>query len=55
MHEATGRRAAMVEPMLDPAPYRPRPNKRRQGMLLREFAHRVGDPNTGGVNEALSR
>lgn len=39
---------ALVEPLLDPLPYRPRPNRKRQALLLKEFAHRVGDPNTGG-------
>lgn len=48
VHEATERKPVLVEPMLDPSPYKPRPNKRRQGLLLKEFAHRVGDPNTGG-------
>ena len=48
VHEATQRKPVLVEPVLDPVPYRPRPNRRRQGMLLKEFAHRVGDPNTGG-------
>ncbi len=33
----------------DPAPYRPRRNKRGKARLLREFARRVGDPNTGGA------
>lgn len=33
---------------LDPGPYRPRPNTRRQGRLLKEFAERVGDPEAGG-------
>lgn len=37
-----------VEAVLDPAPYQPRKNKRRLGLLLKEFAHRVGDPNLGG-------
>ena len=37
-----------VEIHVDPAPYRPRISKRRQGRLLREFARRVGDPNEGG-------
>ena len=36
--------------MLDPLPYRPRPNRRRRDLLLKEFAHRVGDPNTGGIS-----
>jgi len=39
---------AVVEPLLDPLPYQPRPNRKRQALLLREFAQRVGDPNTGG-------
>jgi hypothetical protein len=39
----------LVQPLLDPAPYRPRGNARRRGLLLAEFAHRVGDPNTGGT------
>ncbi len=37
-----------VEVHLDPGPYRPRTNRRRQGRLLKEFAERVGDPETGG-------
>jgi hypothetical protein len=51
VHEATARKDVLVEPMLDPTPYRPRPDRRRQGLLLREFAHRVGDPNTGGMSK----
>jgi hypothetical protein len=51
VHEPGARKPALVEPMLDPAPYRPRPNRRRQGLLLKEFAHRVGDPNTGGATK----
>ena len=42
------RRAPFVEVHVDPAPYSPRLNKRRKTMLLKEFEHRVGDPNTGG-------
>lgn len=38
----------LVEMHLDPAPYRPRKSKQRKGRLLREFARRVGDPNSGG-------
>jgi len=38
-----------VDVVLDPAPYRPRVNKRRAGLLLGEHAKRVGDPNVGGV------
>jgi hypothetical protein len=49
VHEPTGKAPPLVEPLLDPLPYRPRPNKQRQGLLLKEFAHRVGDPNTGGM------
>ena len=41
--------ARCVEPLLDPAPYAPRKDARRAGMLLREFAARVGDPNEGGA------
>ncbi|WP_180966954.1 DUF2161 domain-containing phosphodiesterase [Cohaesibacter celericrescens] len=33
----------------DPAPYKPRQVKKRKTRLLREFAKRVGDPNTGGA------
>src|SRR3546814_486228 len=39
---------ALVEPLLDPLPYQPRPNRKRSALLLKEFAQRVGDPNTGG-------
>ena len=38
-----------VEPLADPEPYQPRRNARRTTLLLKEFAHRVGDPNTGGT------
>lgn len=51
VHETPGARAPLVEPLVDPVPYRPRPDKRRRGLLLKEFAHRVGDPNTGGTNQ----
>ena len=37
-----------VVPVLDPAPYRPRSNRRRRERLLKEFAERVGDPEAGG-------
>ena len=37
-----------VEALLDPGPYRPRKRKPVIGRLLREFQHRVGDPNVGG-------
>ena len=37
-----------VEALLDPAPYRPRLQKRAADRLLREFQRRVGDPNAGG-------
>lgn len=40
----------LVEAHLDPGPCQPRKSARRQQRLLREFARRVGDPNTGGVN-----
>ncbi|WP_095588512.1 DUF2161 domain-containing phosphodiesterase [Actibacterium ureilyticum] len=42
-------RDGLVEPHLDPAPFTPRKSPRRQQRLLREFARRVGDPNTGGA------
>ena len=38
-----------LEVHCDPAPYAPRKLKRRQSALLREFARRDGDPNTGGA------
>lgn len=38
-----------VEVHLDPGPYTPRKSKPRTARLLREFARRVGDPNTGGT------
>ena len=34
--------------VLDPQPYKPRPNKRKAGRLLGEHSRRVGDPNLGG-------
>ena len=37
-----------VVAVLDPAPYRPRLDTERRTRLLREFAERVGDPETGG-------
>lgn len=37
-----------VEALADPLPYQPRRNPRRTTLLLKEFAHRVGDPNIGG-------
>ncbi|MEL7527887.1 MAG: DUF2161 family putative PD-(D/E)XK-type phosphodiesterase [Pseudomonadota bacterium] len=38
----------LVEVHADPAPYAPRKSKQRKDRLLKEFARRVGDPNTGG-------
>ena len=37
---------------LDPGPYAPRQSKPRSERLLKEFARRVGDPNTGGMTRA---
>ncbi len=37
-----------VEPVLDPAPYKPRADAPRKRRLLKEFAERVGDPHAGG-------
>ena len=39
----------LVQIHCDPAPYQPRRSKARRGRLLREFARRVGDPNSGGA------
>lgn len=36
---------------LDPEPYKPRKSKKRQNRMLKEFQHRVGDPNQAGVNK----
>lgn len=33
---------------LDPGPYTPKKSKTRKSRMLREFQHRVGDPNQGG-------
>jgi hypothetical protein len=41
-----------VIPVLDPAPYRPRPSHRRRARLLKEFAERIGDPEVGGSASA---
>lgn len=40
---------ALVEVHCDPATYTPRKSKPRKQALLREFARRQGDPNTGGA------
>jgi hypothetical protein len=48
MTVAAGRRGARVDVLLDPAPYAPRKDKRRLGLLLGEHARRQGDPNRGG-------
>lgn len=45
-------RDGLVEAHLDPGPYQPRKSKPAQQRLLREFARRVGDPNTGGMTRA---
>ena len=37
-----------VEVHVDPGPYAPRKSPPRKARLLREFARREGDPNTGG-------
>jgi hypothetical protein len=37
-----------VEPVLDPAPYRPRRDARRKATLLKEFHRRMGDTEAGG-------
>jgi hypothetical protein len=38
-----------VYPHVDPGPYRPRRSPRQRQRLLKEFAKRVGDPNSGGA------
>ncbi|WP_422040256.1 DUF2161 domain-containing phosphodiesterase [Roseibium sp.] len=43
----------LVEVHIDPAPYAPRKSKQRRDRLLREFARRVGDPNTGGSTRVI--
>lgn len=45
--EEAAREATKV--LLDPAPYKPRKNKRRQTRLMKEFTARVGDPNVAGI------
>lgn len=40
--------SARVEVILDPAPYKPRVNRKRAGRMLGEFKRRAGDPNAGG-------
>jgi len=49
VHEPSRGGPPLVEPLLDPLPYRPRADHKRQGLLLKEFAHRVGDHNVGGM------
>lgn len=38
----------LVQVHCDPGPFQPRKSKPRRDALLREFARRTGDPNTGG-------
>ena len=42
----------LVQVHCDPGPYAPRKNTKRQGLLLKEFAARTGDPNDGGQTRA---
>jgi hypothetical protein len=37
-----------VEVLVEPAPYKPRPDRRRRSGLLGEHARRKGDPSPGG-------
>lgn len=46
-------RDGLVEVHCDPAPYTPRKSKVKRGRLLREFAQRDGDPNTGGTRGGI--
>lgn len=41
-----------VEAHCDPGPYAPRKSKPLKARLLREFARRAGDPNTGGATRS---
>lgn len=43
----------VVEVHCDPAPYRPRQIRTKRERLLREFAKRSGDPNTGGTRGGI--
>ena len=43
----------LVEPHVDPKPYQPRRTAWRKTKLLREFAKREGDPNTGGTRGGI--
>ena len=47
--------SVFVDPVLDPAPYRPRQSKARRTRLLREFSRRVGDPSAGGATTKRPR
>ncbi|WP_027182845.1 DUF2161 family putative PD-(D/E)XK-type phosphodiesterase [Desulfovibrio inopinatus] len=40
-----------VTVLLDPGPYTPRKSTVREQRLLKEFSHRVGDPNMGGAQK----
>lgn len=40
-----------IDVILDPVEYKPRQSKRRKERLLAEFTHRVGDPNSGGIQK----
>jgi hypothetical protein len=42
-----------VEALADPAPYQPRKATKRKAMLLKEFAHRVGDTTQGGSGRVI--
>jgi hypothetical protein len=44
-----GKAGRQTDILLDPAPYKPRNNKRQQAQLMTEFAARAGDPNIGGI------
>ena len=48
---APGRGGGRVEVVLDPQPYKPRPDRKELGRLLGEHARRAGDPNRGGITK----
>lgn len=49
--DANSREKEEVKVLLDPAPYKPRKSSKKQGVLLKEFNAREGDPNLGGINK----
>ncbi len=44
-------KSGSIEILAEPAPYAPRQNASRKGVLLKEFSRRQGDPNLGGSSK----